>query len=53
MVIGMMIFKNSEGWNLMKPRSSQRCAPLPMWPNTMTHSSSTMQTAKAGGAQRA
>ena len=31
-VMGTASFMISEGWKRMKPRSSQRCAPLPMWP---------------------
>ncbi len=29
-IIGTASFISSEGWNLTIPRSSQRCAPLPM-----------------------
>ena len=29
-VMGTASFMISEGWKRMKPRSSQRCAPLPM-----------------------
>ncbi len=39
-IIGTASFMISEGWKRMKPTSSQRCAPLPMWPVTATTTSS-------------
>ena len=35
-VIGMTIFRNSEGWIRMKPILSQRCAPLLISPKNIT-----------------
>ena len=35
-IMGTASFMISEGWKRMKPTSSQRCAPLPMWPVTST-----------------
>ena len=34
--IGMITLRNSEGWNLMMPRSSQRLAPMLTVPNFQT-----------------
>ncbi len=52
-MIGMESFITSEGWNFIKPRSSQRWAPLPMWPNTSTAISISTTTANSGTDQRA
>jgi CubicO group peptidase (beta-lactamase class C family) len=41
-IIGTASFRISEGWNVTMPRSSQRCAPLPIWPSTATTSNSPM-----------
>ncbi len=49
--MGTASFMISEGWKVKKPRSSQRCAPLPMWPITSTTTSSTMPTAYTHGAE--
>ena len=36
---GTASFMISDGWNRMKPRSSQRCAPIAISPVSMTTSS--------------
>ena len=41
-IIGTASFRPSDGWNVTKPRSSQRCAPLPICPSTATASSKPM-----------
>ena len=41
-IMGTASFMISEGWKRMKPTSSQRCAPLPIWPVTATTDSSNM-----------
>jgi hypothetical protein len=38
--MGTASFMISDGWNRTKPMSSQRCAPLPIWPVTATTMSS-------------
>ena len=52
-MMGMESFITSEGWNFMKPRSSQRWAPLPIWPNTSTAMSSSTTRVNRGTDQRA
>ena len=51
-VMGTASFMISEGWKRMKPRSSQRCAPLPMWPVMSTTISSTTPMIHSGSASR-
>jgi hypothetical protein len=38
-IIGVASFTSSEGWKRMKPRSSQRWAPLPTTPMASTRAS--------------
>ncbi|MNC72322.1 hypothetical protein D3C75_1233570 [compost metagenome] len=52
-MMGMESFITSEGWNFIKPRSSQRWAPLPIWPNTSTAMSSSTTRVNRGTDQRA
>ena len=40
-IIGTASFMISDGWKRITPRSSQRCAPLPMSPASATTTSST------------
>ena len=51
-VMGTASFMISEGWKRMKPRSSQRCAPLPMWPVMSTTTSSITPSIHSGNARR-
>ena len=37
-------FRNSDGWNWVKPTPSQRCAPFTSWPMIGTRKSRPMKT---------
>ena len=50
--IGTASFMSSEGWKRNIPRSSQRCAPLPLWPIAATISSSSTPAAYSQGVER-
>ncbi len=52
-IIGTASFRISEGWKRTTPRSSQRCAPLPMSPAIATTTSSTRPSAYAGRREHA
>ena len=51
-IIGTASFMSSEGWKRKIPRSSQRCAPMPMWPMAATISSSKQPAAYSQGVER-
>ena len=51
-IIGTASFMISEGWKRTTPRSSQRCAPLPMSPTTSTASSNSTPRPYSQGVQR-
>ena len=54
MVAGMMILRNSEGWNRITPGMLiQRVAPMALWPMTSTTTSRHTPTRYASGTQRA
>ncbi len=51
-IIGTASFMISEGWKRTSPRSSQRCAPLPMAPMPATTKSSRTPTRYSHGDSR-
>ena len=48
-IIGTASFSSSDGWNVTTPRSSQRCAPLPICPSTATASNRPMPSRYSHG----
>jgi len=51
-IIGTASFMSSLGWKRNSPRSSQRCAPMPMWPIAATTKSSRQPPAYSQGVER-
>ncbi len=50
--IGTASFMSSEGWKRNRPRFSQRCAPMPVWPTATTTTSSRQPATYSQGVMR-